>query len=92
MQTGLALDGYNLEDELAKKLSAEIAKEIDFQVLRTLLYNDWYEIVLTPMGHEKSEAIDCWIKDECQGSCQHMGLVFLFEKQADAVMFALRFV
>lgn len=91
MQTGLALDGSSLEFEISKKLAEDWAAEVDFRILQETVYADWHEIVLTPMEYEKSAAIDLWIKDECQGGCHHMGLVFLFEQQSDAAMFALRF-
>ena len=90
MQTGSDLDGS--EDELIRRFAEDIAREMDFLTIRELVCRDWFEIILTPMGHEKSEAIDQWLKDECQGRCHHMGLVFLFEQQGDAAMFALRFV
>ena len=91
MQTGSVSDGSSLEFEISKKLAEDWGAEVDFRILQNTVYADWHEIVLTPMDFLKSAAIDQWIKEECQGDCNHMGLVFLFEQQADAAMFALRF-
>lgn len=91
MQTGSVSDGSSLELEISKKLAEDWAAEVDFRILQETVYANWHEIVLTPMDFLKSAAIDLWIKDECRGGCHHMGLVFLFEQQTDAAMFALRF-
>ena len=63
----------------------------DFVVKYATIFNA-SKIILTPMSGEKSEAIDQWLDKECQGQYTTMGLIFVFERQQDAAMFALTFI
>lgn len=82
-----------LEEMLIEHQAKQIAKDLDFIILsNTLVETDgWIKITLTPMDHEKSTSIDRWLVNDCQGKHMFEGLVFVFERQADAVMFALKF-
>ena len=83
-----------LEEMIIEHQAKQIAKDLDFILLSGILVetDGWVKITLSPMGHEKSESIDRWLVNECQGKHMFEGLVFVFEKKEDAAMFALRFV
>ena len=83
-----------LEEMIIEHQAKQVAKGLDFILLSSILVetDGWVKITLAPMGHEKSESIDQWLVNECQGKHMCEGLVFVFEKEKDAVMFALRFV
>ena len=71
----------------------EMQRQLDFELLSSVFVESgWTKIILTPMSGEKSEAIDQWLDKECQGQYTTMGLIFVFERQQDAAMFALTFV
>lgn len=85
----MAIDLLKEFDAAAK----EIQRHLDFEILSSIFVESgWTKIILTPMSGEKSEAIDQWLDTECQGQYNTMGLVFVFERQHDAAMFALTFV
>lgn len=79
-----------IENEIAETLAKEIAREIDFEVMSSILLEDgWSKVVLKPMVQETSSAIDQWLLTHCPKDCMHMGLVFLFKEQKVANWFAL---
>jgi hypothetical protein len=66
-------------------------KEIDFEVMTGLLQElGWRKVVLSPMTHEKGEAIDRWVKDNCKDRVHTMGLVWVFENDKEANWFTLK--
>lgn len=81
-----------LEDQFAEKLSNEIAKEIDFEVLKGVLTTScgWHEVQLETLGSNK-RAIDIglWAHTECTGNWKHLGRTWLFERAEDAILFKL---
>lgn len=82
-----------LEKDILDSHADHLAKEIDFQFMTAqAVLSGWTKIILTPMSGEKSEAINQWLDTECRGKYNTMGLVFVFERQQDAAMFALTFV
>ena len=82
-----------LEEQLSSILAAEIQKEIDFDVLsKVLVESGWVRVVLKPMAHETSEAIDAWLEQHCAGRYMTLGLVFIFKEQKDANWFALKWL
>ena len=87
-------NGSSLHDEILNRQVEWMAKELDFIILSSILVEmgGWVKITLAPMGYEKSESIDRWLVNECQGKHMFEGLVFVFEKKEDAAMFALMFV
>ena len=85
----------NLEDELAKTLSNEIAKEIDFGVLSDVLVNacGWTRIELPSKFLPVSGAeLHNWRKKNLTGDWKAHENVWLFEKSEDAVIFSLRWL
>lgn len=83
-----------LEEMVIEHQAKQIAKDLDFIILSSILVetDGWVKITLSPMGHEKSESIDRWLVNDCQGKHMFEGLVFVFEKKEDAAMFALTYV
>lgn len=81
----------NLEQEIANDLSKHIAQEIDFELLVDILIAcGWHKIVLRPMTHEYGKEIDRWVKLQVKGKHKTMGLVWVFERDSDAINFTLK--
>lgn len=82
---------YNLIEEAVARASKRLADEIDFQIISDMLISSgWEKVVLKPMSHEKSDAIDCWTSTNCNHDFKNMGLVWIFKDRSDAVNFLLR--
>ena len=81
----------NLEDELARVMSEEIAKEIDSEVLFGV-YKElgWQAVVLDSLGSRK-RSIDIleWCAIHCNGHYHNSGRKFVFEDSKDALLFIL---
>jgi len=79
-----------LEDRIAKTLSIEITKEIDFEVLANLyLYDGWAEITIARKPREVVAEMILW--------CDSLGIIYhgrgqrwFFKEEKDAVLFSLR--
>lgn len=82
----------NLEDEIASALSKEIAKEIDFEVLSSMLVNlGWHRIKLDRFqNREHSVDILEWCALNTSYPYEHFGSTFVFENEGDAVNFSLK--
>jgi hypothetical protein len=81
----------NLQDEILTESSKRMAESIDFGIISDMLVAiGWTKVVLTPMTHETSTAIDQWIDTKIKGRHKTLGLVWIFENQSDAVNFTLR--
>lgn len=82
-----------LEDEIVNTMAAEIAKEIDFEIISSILIESgWTKVVLNPMTHETSKEIDLWLVHNCKDEHQTLGLVWLFKDKRDATWFKMRWV
>ena len=83
----------NLEDEIVKTLSKEIAKGIDFEILTTILVDScgWTKVEL-PNKFLSASGIELheWRKKNLTGNWKAHENVWLFEKSEDAVIFSLR--
>ena len=79
----------NLEHEMLDKLADDMAKEIDYDMLVTLL--NWTRVELPPFD-SRYNAVDIadWCKDNCTGKFMNFGVKFAFEKSKDAAWFILR--
>lgn len=81
-----------LEEEIQYKLSNQIAKDIDFQILAEMLVNSgWTKVVLQRgalpcTGPELHE----WRQRNLKGEWKAHNNVWVFEKAEDAVVFTLR--
>lgn len=86
-------DDAVLEGEIAETLGKEIAKEIDFEIISSILIEQgWTKVVLKPMTWEDGYAIDSWVETNIKGKFETMGLVWLFERAKDANWFKLRWL
>jgi hypothetical protein len=75
-------------DILVKKLTEEIQKEIDFEILTGMLLEfGWTEINFTPSG--RYFEIDAWCEENTAG-VQGYGSRWLFKDEKDITMFILR--
>jgi hypothetical protein len=82
----------NIEHEYLEKLSKDLADEIDFGVLTTLLVECGWTKVELPRFSSRFHAIDIdiWIEQNCSGYIKSFGSTFVFEKSKDATFFILR--
>jgi hypothetical protein len=82
----------NLEHEYVQKLTKDLADEIDFNVLGTLLVDSGWTRVELPRFSSRFHSIDIdiWIEQNCSGYVKSFGSKFLFEKSKDATLFILR--
>lgn len=81
-----------MEDNLCAEMSQQIAKEIDFDILKGVLIQScgWHYVQLDTLGSNK-RAIDIglWAHTECTGNWKHLGRSWLFEREEDAILFKL---
>ncbi len=84
----------NLEDEIAKTMSEEIAKEIDFEVLSGMLVSlGWKKVILTRFFSRKHAInILMWCEENIKHPFEHHGSTFVFQDQSDAVNFTLKWL
>lgn len=81
-------DMVSANDTLVKKLTEEIQKEIDFEILADMLLEfGWTEIKFTPSG--RYFEIDAWCEENTAG-VQGYGSRWLFKDEKDITMFILR--
>lgn len=82
----------NTQEEIINQAAEQLAKEIDFDVMSTLLCESgWTKVILKPMTMERGDNIDIWLETKCRGRNMNMGLVFLFEDARDATWFTLKY-
>jgi len=72
-------------------MAQDISAEIDWNVLTAMLIETgWVKVTLSPMTSETSNEIDTWITDNVKDKHMARGLVWVFENEVEATMFALR--
>jgi hypothetical protein len=79
-------------DEMMDKMSAELAEEIDFDVMSRSLIPIWTLVELEPFNLQTREAVK-WAKAHITGGWIHSGSFggkFLFEREEDATAFLLK--
>jgi hypothetical protein len=82
-----------LEEEIIKEAGNRMAAEIDFTILSDMLCSiGWTKVILRPMTHEDSTAIDMWTATNVKCNFETMGLVWVFEDPKDAMWFKLRWL
>lgn len=83
----------NLQEQIVNDLGEKISKEIDFEILCSMLCQlGWSKIILSPMDMETSKAIDEWTESNIKGAFETMGLVWIFEDSRDANWFAMKWM
>lgn len=82
----------NIEDEITNAMASEMQKEIDGEIMRSLLRESgWHEVVLQwIMTHEVGAEVDAWVASNSKEEYWNRGLVWLFKSKRDAVWFSLR--
>ena len=83
-----------LEEQIAQDLGCEITKEIDTDVLWTLMgHLGWVRVVLSRLT-DNNHAIDItlWLEQNCQYKYQRNGREFIFEDPREASLFSLRWL
>ena len=82
-----------LQEQILAEKAADLADEMDAQVLRQMLIDlGWQQVVLSAMTGEESYAIDLWVEDNIKGRMWSRGLVWLFEDDRDAMWFKLKWL
>jgi hypothetical protein len=82
-----------LQEQIIAEKAKELAYEIDAQLMRSMYQQlGWHEVVLQPMDWEQSYHIDTWVESNVKGSIWTHGLVWMFEKDQDAMWFKLRWL
>jgi hypothetical protein len=81
-----------LEEEIATKLSNEIAKHIDFEILLDVLIAcGWTKVDLKfPLNRKRSIDILEWCEENTREKYKRHDSTFIFEDQGDAINFTLR--
>ena len=86
----------NLEEEIAEKISQELAQTIDDELMIDLLASIGWIKVKRPDGlfglvdrHTKIK-LRTWLDTQCQGRHKQLRDYILFERQVDAVNFLLK--
>ena len=79
----------NIEQEMLDKLSSDMAKEMDYEILVDAL--EYIRVELPPFD-SRYHAVDIvdWCTDNCMGEFMNYGVRFAFEKSKDAEWFILR--
>jgi hypothetical protein len=81
-----------LEEEIANKMGNQIAREIDREMLWSMLEDiGWHRVMLSRFTDNK-HAVDIgyWLDDNCKDAFERSGADFIFESQKDANWFKLR--
>jgi hypothetical protein len=83
---------WNIADDIMDQAAKNMADDIDFEVLNTLLCEDngWTRVVLRPMTWEDGLEIDGWVEQNVKGKFRTRGLVWVFERPSDASWFTIR--
>jgi hypothetical protein len=81
-----------LEEEIANKMGNQIAREIDREMLWSMLEDIGWHRVMLPRFVDNHHAIDIgyWLEENCKKAFERNGRDFLFEDSKDANWFMLR--
>ena len=84
----------NLRDQLMEDAAKEIAEDIDFEVLTSMLIegSGWTKVVLKPMTWEQGLEVDYWCETQVKSKFMNRGLVWVFEDPKEANWFTLRWL
>jgi hypothetical protein len=83
-----------LEQEIIEAKAKEMQKEIDREVLWSMLERlDWHRVIL-PVWNNNKQAVDVtvWAEENCESAYEHHGRDFIFESAKDATFFKLKFL
>ena len=82
----------NLQDEYMEQLAREVASEIDFEVLSSLMIESGWHKVKLDRFENNNHAVDIayWVQDNAKGKFIRHSTTYVFEEEGDAVNFSLR--
>ena len=82
----------NIEEEIANRMGAEMAREIDREVLWSMLVSiGWTRVVVSAeTTMVKATQIKEWLEINCTNPYEKHRSDFIFEDEKDAVNFILR--
>lgn len=81
-----------VEDEIADQLGKEIAEEIDFGIMSTLLVsNGWHKVELDTNSDSQTTKMRNWAEEQgvVQRGLLQRGKTWLFKSRDDAILFRL---
>ncbi len=82
-----------LEEKLMTKMSRELAKHMDFDIMSSLLVDScgWTRVFLDYMVYDPNTGeIMSWANANCAGRFMNFAEDFIFENANDALMFKLK--
>jgi hypothetical protein len=81
----------SLEDDIAHKISVRVARDIDREILWSMLKElGWTRVMIDRVtDNEHAVKITEWLRARCQGSYERHQTDFIFELESDAVDFIL---
>lgn len=81
----------NIEEELSDQLASEMAKEIDFGIISTILIESGWTKVVVDRFTDNRNAVDIadWAEANCKGKHIKYAREYVFELKADAEWFTL---
>ena len=84
----------SLEEEIANKMSSQMAREIDREVLWGMLKEIGWTRVMLDRLQDNKHAVDIthWLAEHINHPYERNGRDFIFENQKDAVNFILRWM
>jgi hypothetical protein len=80
-----------LQDQIIERAGRQIAEDIDFGVMCSLLVDiGWVKVEFEALRPNK-RAIDItnWLHNECKCEWKHCGRIFVFESREEAALFKL---
>lgn len=79
-------------NELALIAAAELQKEIDAEVLYSMLETSGWTSVQLTRFKDRYHSVDVseWANDNCVGKFYHSSTRYIFENEKDAIMFTLK--
>ena len=81
-----------LEEEILNKAGTEMAREIDREILWSMLKDLGWRRVMLDRLTDNNHAVDIthWLEANCKNPFERNGADFIFESEVDAVNFTLR--
>lgn len=86
--------GMNIQDEILNRAGAELAREIDREVLWGMLVGIGWHRVMIDRLQDNNHAVDIthWLVEHCIGAYERNGRDFIFEDSKDATMFIMKWM
>ncbi len=82
----------NVQEEMIDRMAREIAEEIDFEVMASLMVQSGWHKVKLARFENNNHAVDIayWVEEHTIGGHIKHGSTYVFEKKGDAVNFSLK--